>query len=177
MSITPCQRNGYNVCNSLGRDGGQVVSVLAFYSDDPSSNPSRRSLSFLSNKFVWKETKIGKKWPIFYNANAVKLDSIFQSLRSTPSCPADIESCSSPQLLKKSAARNFEAITQPPIFTLGTFRYDLPKALAANLKRRTIDCHFENIEKFQFISDTLHSTAILQWPATSPENIHLLFKG
>ena len=24
----------------MGRDGGQVVSVLAFYSDDPSSNPA-----------------------------------------------------------------------------------------------------------------------------------------
>ena len=26
--------------NNLGRDGGQVVSVLAFFSDNPSSNPA-----------------------------------------------------------------------------------------------------------------------------------------
>ena len=34
----------------MGRDGCQVVSVLAFYSDDPSSNP-------FSKMCVWKERK------------------------------------------------------------------------------------------------------------------------
>ena len=29
-----------NCLKILGRGGGQVVSVLAFYSDDPSSNPA-----------------------------------------------------------------------------------------------------------------------------------------
>ena len=34
----------------LGRGGGQVVSVLAFYSDDPSSNPAD-ACSFFCKKF------------------------------------------------------------------------------------------------------------------------------
>ena len=34
----------------LGRGGGQVVSLLAFYSDDPSSNPAEAYS-------VWKERK------------------------------------------------------------------------------------------------------------------------
>ena len=37
--------------------GGQVVSVLAFYSDDPSSNPS----TVFSVKFVFEKTKLDKK--------------------------------------------------------------------------------------------------------------------
>ena len=40
----------------MGRGGGQVVSVLAFYSDDPSSNPT-----VLSLKLCLKRTKINKK--------------------------------------------------------------------------------------------------------------------
>ena len=35
--------------NPLGRGGGLVVSVLAFYSDDPSSNPAGY-LNFLDEK-------------------------------------------------------------------------------------------------------------------------------
>ena len=39
-----------NLVLCCGRSGGQVVSVLAFYSDDPSSNPAEAySIS------IWKE--------------------------------------------------------------------------------------------------------------------------
>ena len=47
----------------LSRGVGQVVSVLALYSDDPSSNPA------VVHNFSVKLTKIDKKkrpgWPIF----------------------------------------------------------------------------------------------------------------
>ena len=47
--------------------GGQVVSVLAFYSNDPSSNPAE--VYNFSVKLLLKRTKINKKrgrgWPIF----------------------------------------------------------------------------------------------------------------
>ena len=36
--------------------GGQVVSVYAFYSNDPSSNPAD-AYSFYCKIFVWKERK------------------------------------------------------------------------------------------------------------------------
>ena len=42
-----------------GRGGGQVVSVLAFYSDDPSSNPAE--VYNFSVKLLLKRTKINKK--------------------------------------------------------------------------------------------------------------------
>ena len=42
-----------------GRGGGQVVSMLAFYSDDPSSNPAE--VCSFSVKLLWKRTKINKK--------------------------------------------------------------------------------------------------------------------
>ena len=42
-----------------GRGGGQVVSVLAFYSDDLSSNPAE--VCSFSVKLLWKRTKINKK--------------------------------------------------------------------------------------------------------------------
>ena len=43
-------------CGSFGgRDGGLVVNVLAFYSNDPSSNPA----GYLN--FLYKKTKINKK--------------------------------------------------------------------------------------------------------------------
>ena len=45
----------------LGRGGGQVVSVLAFYSDDPSSNHAE-VYNFPVN-FLLKRTKINKKRP------------------------------------------------------------------------------------------------------------------
>ena len=41
---------------SLGRGGGQVVSVLAFYSNDPSSNPAE-AYSFSCKMCVWEERK------------------------------------------------------------------------------------------------------------------------
>ena len=44
----------------LGRGGGQVVSVLAFYSDDPSLIPAE----LFSVKLCWKRTKINKKRPV-----------------------------------------------------------------------------------------------------------------
>ena len=43
----------------LGRGGGQVVSVLAFYSDNPSSNPAE--VYNFSVKLLLKRTKINKK--------------------------------------------------------------------------------------------------------------------
>ena len=43
----------------VGRGGGQVVSVLAFYSDDPSSNPAE--IYNFSVKLLLKRTKINKK--------------------------------------------------------------------------------------------------------------------
>ena len=39
-----------------GRGGGQVVSVLAFYSDDPNSKPADAH-SFFCKICVWKRTK------------------------------------------------------------------------------------------------------------------------
>ena len=44
-----------------GCGGGQVVSVLAFYSDDPSSNPAE--VFNFSVKLLLKRTKINKKRP------------------------------------------------------------------------------------------------------------------
>ena len=43
----------------MGCGGGQVVSVLAFYSDDPSSNPAE--VYNFSVKLLLKRTKINKK--------------------------------------------------------------------------------------------------------------------
>ena len=40
----------------MGRGGGQVDSVLAFYSDDLSSNPAD-AYSFLCKICAWKERK------------------------------------------------------------------------------------------------------------------------
>ena len=40
----------------MGRGGGQVVSMLSFYSDDPSSIPAE-AYSFLCKICVWKEWK------------------------------------------------------------------------------------------------------------------------
>ena len=52
---------------SMGRGGGQVVSVLAFYSDDPSSNPAE--VYNFSVKIVIEKNKNklkrGRGWPIF----------------------------------------------------------------------------------------------------------------
>ena len=51
----------------MGRGGGQVVSVLAFYSDDPSSNPAEVynfSVKIVIEKNENKQ-KRGRGWPIF----------------------------------------------------------------------------------------------------------------
>ena len=40
----------------MGRGGGQVVSLLAFYSDDPSSNLAE-AYWFFCKFCVWKERK------------------------------------------------------------------------------------------------------------------------
>ena len=45
--------------HKLGRDGGLVVSVLAFYSDDPSLIPAE--FYNFSVKLLLKRTKINKK--------------------------------------------------------------------------------------------------------------------
>ena len=50
-----------NIQQTLGRSGGQVVSVLTFYSDNPSSNPTE-AFSFFSkkkNKNEQKEAGVG----------------------------------------------------------------------------------------------------------------------
>ena len=49
VGIIPCY-----IFISLGPGGGQVVSVLVFYSDDPSSNPAE-AYSFFCKICVWKE--------------------------------------------------------------------------------------------------------------------------
>ena len=54
----------------MGRGGGQVVSVLAFNSDHPSSNPAE--VYKFSVKLLLKRTKISKKrpgWPILKKLN------------------------------------------------------------------------------------------------------------
>ena len=43
--------------NKLGRGGGQVVSVLAFYSDDPSSNPADAYGFFCAFEFEKNDNK------------------------------------------------------------------------------------------------------------------------
>ena len=51
----------------MGRGGGQVVSALAFYSDDPSSNPAdayRFSVQIVFEKNENKQKK-GRSWPFF----------------------------------------------------------------------------------------------------------------
>ena len=50
-----------------GRSGGQVVSVLAFYSDKPSSNPAEVNNCFV--KLLLKGTKINKKRPELVDLN------------------------------------------------------------------------------------------------------------
>ena len=45
-----------------GRGGGQVVSVLAFYSDNPSSDPTD-AYNFFSVKFVFEKNENNKKRP------------------------------------------------------------------------------------------------------------------
>ena len=56
-----------------GRGGGQVLSVLAFYSDDPSSNPTE--VYNFSVKLLMKRTKINKKRPGL--AHLKKINSSF----------------------------------------------------------------------------------------------------
>ena len=50
------------IAAQLGRGGGQVVSVFAFYSDDPSLSPAE-AYSFFCNNLCLKRTKIGRGWP------------------------------------------------------------------------------------------------------------------
>jgi len=47
----------------MGRGGGQVVSVLAFYSEDPSSNPIE-AYSFCVKLKSTKIHKRGLAWPL-----------------------------------------------------------------------------------------------------------------
>ena len=46
----------HKLCRSSGGGGGQVVSMQATYSDDPSSNPAD-AYSFLCKICIWKEQK------------------------------------------------------------------------------------------------------------------------
>ena len=59
-----------------GRGGGRVVSVLAFYSDDPSLIPAE----LFSVKLCWKRTKINKKRPVLTHFKKIILDSFFMEL-------------------------------------------------------------------------------------------------
>ena len=52
------------------RGGGLVVSVLAFYSNDPSSNPAG-FLNFLNENTKMNE-KRGRDWPIFKTLKAAR---------------------------------------------------------------------------------------------------------
>ena len=47
-----------------GRGGGQVVSLLAFYSDDPISSPTD-AYSFICKICVWKMNENKQKRPFF----------------------------------------------------------------------------------------------------------------
>ena len=58
-NAAPYLLTGYKVCATLGRGGGQVVSVLAFYSNDPSSNPAD-AYSF-SVEFVFEKNENKQK--------------------------------------------------------------------------------------------------------------------
>ena len=64
----------------MGSGGGRVVSVLAFYSDDTSSNPAE-VYSFYSVNCL-KRTKINKKrpggWPIFLKKPLFSISAIFR---------------------------------------------------------------------------------------------------
>ena len=59
------------MCAKLTKDesrGGQVVSVLAFYTDDPCSNPAE-AYRFFSVKFVFEKKESKEKeagWPIYF---------------------------------------------------------------------------------------------------------------
>ena len=48
--------------SKTGRGAGEVVSLLAFYSIDPSLNPAEAQ-SFFS-EFVFEKNKRGRGWPI-----------------------------------------------------------------------------------------------------------------
>ena len=67
---------------SLGCGGGQVVSVLAFYSDDPSSNPAVNFCKIVIEKNENKQ-KRGRGWPIFNKKNYLNVwifDLLVQSM-------------------------------------------------------------------------------------------------
>ena len=51
---------------ALGRDGGTVVNILAFYTDDPSSNPADFSVLYLEKPTI--NEKRGWDWVIQKNA-------------------------------------------------------------------------------------------------------------
>ena len=57
-----CGRYTFQLCSVGGRVGGQVVSILAFYSDDLCSNPFE-AYSFFCKICLLKRTKINKKRP------------------------------------------------------------------------------------------------------------------
>ena len=59
----------------MGRGGGLVVSVLAFYSDDPSSIPAE--VYNFSVKLLLKRMKINKKRPGLAHLKKLMLDTSF----------------------------------------------------------------------------------------------------
>ena len=67
--MPPFRDRDAKIFPTMGCGGGQVVSVLAFYSDDPSSNPAE--VYNFSVKLLLKRTKINGKeagvGPFFLN--------------------------------------------------------------------------------------------------------------
>ena len=49
----------------MGRGGGQVVSVLALYFDNPSANPAE-AFSFFCSTVCEKKEKRGRDWAHFF---------------------------------------------------------------------------------------------------------------
>ena len=68
-----------NYCQYLSHGGGQMVSVVAFYSNDPNPNPAE-AISFSVN-FVFdnneNKQKRGLGWPIWKNKTFVDILTYF----------------------------------------------------------------------------------------------------
>ena len=81
-SWCPFEKNVTKTLFYPGRGGGQVVSVLAFYSDDPSSNPAE--VYNFSVKLLLKRTKINKKRPgLTHFFKKITANLIFKFLKFT----------------------------------------------------------------------------------------------
>ena len=84
------QKAGQQVC-FMGRGGGQVVNVLAFNSDDPSSNPAEPYI--YSVKCCLKRTKINKKRPVLVYLKTQVCFIYTLSLLKGKKCVSNITLC------------------------------------------------------------------------------------